>query len=271
MTIQTTAQNDWPVCKCGCGRPAMAAKKNDLTKGLRKGDPRKFATAECRNPSPLAVVDITRVCTTCGTTKALNEFARSGSRKDGYTNRCKPCDQNRRKALRAAKNPNPYGEMHRKLPPYEELKALYLGTGGKTPLTYAQIAQKFGVHYSTVRATIKQRAERRGEWPLLSPAANERRRLQRIQATKVSVTPVGIAFVVEEFLEKEGMTRREFAEKFNFDYRYIVKLLAPSRHDPIAAPYAVRLLEACGEPVVWSLRVAANKARKAPRRHSSVG
>lgn len=267
MTAQII-ENDWPNCVCGCGYPAMAAEKNDARRGLVAGQPRKYASLQCKYPKRPELVGEPRVCSICGVLTALHDMVRNKTANEGHGTFCRHCEQVKRKARRAAVRPNPYREHNKKLPAYEVLKDLYLGGDGKKPMTYGQIAAKYNVHVGTVRSTLKARAERRGEWPLLTPAQNEKRRLARIQETKVSLSPVGLAYVVEEYMNLHDLTKREFAEKMGFDPRYIYRLM---RHGiKVSAHMAVRLLEACGEPVRPDIRAAAKQYKPAKMKLSAV-
>lgn len=45
------------LCECGCGEPAPISKENDRTKGLVKGEPRRFISGHNRRRGPLTADD----------------------------------------------------------------------------------------------------------------------------------------------------------------------------------------------------------------------
>lgn len=172
-------------------------------------------------------------------------------------------------------------EISRKLPPYEEMKRLYVECGW----TYADIAEKYDVQRVAAYQTMKRRALAYGDpWPLRS-RLNQGQKLAK--STKdYYVNPVAITEMVWEhiaslhFVElawwedkkarciakngphncgflhhrKPGLNRtaRNFCQQHGFSISHLYDLRVNNRR--IEKAYAVRLLTAIGEPIDRSLR-----------------
>lgn len=130
----------------------------------------------------------------------------------------------------------------RRLPPHDELVKMIM-----SGWSYPRIAQKYGVEWSTVYATLKRGQRLRGgPWPILT----EKQRVAKIHLwnNEATLNPMLIAMVLEEYLEDNSMTLREFARRSNMNPSRLYGIKS-GRIKRISREYAIRLLKALGEPV----------------------
>lgn len=186
-----------------------------------------------------------RRCVRCESDKPYDAFSFSRNR---WGNICRDCANGRRRVQRAAvvEGKPLVRDHHKKLPPYEVLKAYVVNDG----LTYKEIAEKYGTWTASVYRNLRARATRRGEWPLLTPAQRTQRAARGMSRAGYSVNGRVIREMVREYLDEQGLTRKKFADDNGFQDVYIRDLVSRrNAQKNILIPHAVRLLRAMGEPV----------------------
>lgn len=243
----------WPVCASpGCDKPAGVIRKTDRREGRERGKPAKHCSRECmeerlrtprRDPK-----EVTRTCTRCQVEKTGDLFKKSKPSQVnpwGIQRVCLECVNEQRRAVRP-KRPR----LGRKLPRYERLKEEIL-----SGMSYKELAVKYGCTLRAVTAYAKNHAVKRGEWPLLSPAEQKRRQLAGTKK-KPSVDGYFIRELLQEYLAESGETRREFCERSRIKDNYLRHMLSARWDARMQIPFAVRIMQAIGEPVPdWMLAV----------------
>ena len=242
-----------------------------------------------------------RTCSRCKSAKPLEDFPTTGrpneanlghegvcracvkAREAGETRRCKSCRKvlpadafriykgDRRehhcRACRAAfyrdrrAQPALLREPRRKLPDYDTLKGMLLDK----QMSYAEIAVEYGVKWPSVQRSIRAKAIRRGEWPLLSEAqVRERiirgRRKSRIPG-KYRVNTFALAEAIRDYMAEHELTMAQFAQIAGLTDGYVRSIAGSSKKvvDTTAPAYAVRILEVCGETISTDLRRLAKR------------
>lgn len=184
------------------------------------------------------------VCIDCKQSKTVEEMLPAPRTKRGHYLYCRVCNgvrERRRAAERKAGAGRPV-ELRRKLPPYELLKQLYVKEG----LTLSEIAARYDVSRSCVLDTIRRRAKAHGDpWPLIDSHDKQR---QRRGISRRQVNPKLIIDLVYDYLEENGIFLKDFAERYGFAPGYLSEIKS-GRYTTISKRYAVRLLNAIGEPV----------------------
>jgi len=199
--------------------------------------------SEVQEGPTLELIEGTRTCTTCNETFPLSSFNTNNRLKSGRTSKCRPCAAAYRRELRAKRAAERgRAERTRKLPPYAELRKLYVDKS----MSMAEIAAKYDVSKSAVYWTLRRRAENRGEWPL-QPRSGQRAVLRRTIDRRL-VQGWFIVDMVYEYCRTNNMTVKQFCDQHGFTDKYIYEVHS-KRYKRISAQYAIRLLTAIGEPV----------------------
>lgn len=199
---------------------------------------------------------------------------------------CRRCTNVRAGELRKGTH-IPSREVQKKLPKYEVLKRDLLERG----LTYEQIAKKYKCNKRSVYGTIRNRATFRGEWPLLTPA-DQQRRAQRRYREVMGIgggRRIDATWLVEElrehlqatvpwvFMDKAERTKTQLNKMRpllpslsswgagqGFSSGYIPALFRAER-PTMDVLHAIKVMWIVGEPVpAWMLKEA--KAMKAAPR-----
>lgn len=255
----------WPSCKCGCGQPVARADRTDTGSGLRKGDPRKYHCLQCRydNGRIKFVATGTRICTTCQREKPADQMRYDSRKPDKVGSQCRDCvnASRRRHFLSKRSKDLLIGDRRpRKLPPYDTLKKLYVDDG----MSLRQIADKYRVSPRGVLLVIKARAERRGEWPLLSDYERRKRRTGQLQKhAQPTVNAMVLRTLVREYLDSNGLSYGDLANEAHIPVQYMRFFMAPNAAPQrVTVARAVQLMEAIGEEVPDWMRETAEMAVK---------
>lgn len=202
-----------------------------------------------------------RTCKHCSRTMPLPAFKRDArARWGGYYFTCKDCHNARCRDLTmvrgsARARPDPIAGTHeklRKLPPWEELRRLVVDEA----VSYGEIARRYGVSKRGVEQTVRARAVRRGEWPLLTEKEIARRNAMAAENRRsLRVRGDIIRDLLIEFMDEHELTIKKMAEKSGIPWTRI-RSVRSKDGDQMTIETASLILEAIGEPVPNWMKVA---------------
>jgi hypothetical protein len=78
-------------CHCGCGERTNIPNRTNRQIGYVKGVPMRFVRGHNNRPGPDELPPTERTCTSCGETKALEEFSKNPKKRWGYERHCRRC------------------------------------------------------------------------------------------------------------------------------------------------------------------------------------
>ena len=219
--------------------------------------PSGAATVGTEEPSlELRLIEGTKVCRDCKREQVLSRFIKRVDHRRGltyYYPSCRDCTNAYRKQLRATRLKPAYERYTKILPPYPDLRKMYVDQG----MTITEIAQRYKVSRTSVWRKLEFWAKRLGdEWPL--PVGDRKQRMSRAMARRsvrsdfiIEMVYAWVAehpiFMVDATGECEArpQTVAEFARRNGFVYGNLTKM--KSCKPRISKAQAVALLRAIGE------------------------